>query len=456
MDYREKLRQEMLEHYGVRQFPESIPLNMRIIWKRTFLEYEEWKIEYDVETAATMPVEAGRSVLAYLLVPRGNHKQPLPAVICFHQCAINCVIGKEAVVGKAPWSYESATMSEILRTQERVSYDRTDQAYGHDLVHQGFVVLAPDSINCGERNIEAIRQEGQNRVCFHVIDEQIGRSHMVKHLFDNKRAVDLLQSFDFVDSEKIGAVGHSMGAGDVYDLMVLDIRVKAGIVSGDGPDAPRFLPLISPRLYIGIRGEFDGPPERLQAVHKMHADARPFYETDGAAENLILLTGRMGHSFADKLKWKAYKQLKEYFGMLPARRMVALEGIVREAREAVRGFWEEDQHGEFPEPSVQEDCSVLVNREQIISALTGRFDYLFTKGSRVELQVAIREEAIDCVLDCRIPCDHAAKRGSEGASVQTLREVGRILAEHDASLRCDHSERELRYLVSFPKANSGA
>ena len=220
------------------------------------------------------------------------------------------------------------------RPQGRIAADRTDQAYGHDLVHQGFVVLAPDSINCGERNIEAIRESGQNRGCFELIDEQLGRPWRRKHVFDNMRAVDLLQSLDFVDSQRIGAIGHSMGAGDVFDLMAVDQRIKAGVVSGDGMSDPSasFLPLMSPRLYIGIRGEFDGTPGALRKAHQMHANARPFFEADGAEENLVLLTAKMGHWFGDKLKWKAYKRLKEHFGVLPSRTVVDLGEIVAEAK----------------------------------------------------------------------------------------------------------------------------
>jgi len=71
MDDIQKLRRDLFGDFGEQQLPDRIPLNMRIISKRKFLEYEEWKIEYDVETSDTMPAEAGRSVPAYLLVPKG-------------------------------------------------------------------------------------------------------------------------------------------------------------------------------------------------------------------------------------------------------------------------------------------------------------------------------------------------------------------------------------------------
>ena len=450
---RSRLHREMLAAFGVDRFPKRVPLNTRILYKRTFLEHEEWKIEYDVESADTMPVEAGRSVPAYLLIPRCQQTKPLPAVICFHQCAIHCVLGKEAVVGKVPRSSESGAKLSQLRPHDRVSCDLLDQTYGFDLVHQGFVVLSPDSINCGERNIEAIRKKGENRACFEFIDKQLGRSFEEKHLLDDMRAVDLLESLGFVDSERIGAVGHSLGAGDVYRLMVADERVKAGIASGLGTDAARFIALTSPRLLVGVRGEFDGTPEVFQSVSDMYANALQYYETDGAPENLVFLSGEFGHRFLDEHKWKAYKLLKQYLGLQPEREIVQLEEIVEDARKATQWWWEEDQHAQFSVPKVSGDTYVFVSREEITSAITGLFLYLSTAGSKVRLQIIVRGERGCGTLECRIPSVGDEGRCKEsGSSYETLREVERILAEHDTSLRREHRNNELVYSVSFPSA----
>lgn len=455
MESKETLRQKALEYYNVNSFPQPIPLNMKVIWKRKFRDYEEWKIEYDVETAETMPVDTGRRVPAYLLIPRGDHKQPLPAMVCFHQCALNCAIGKEAVVGKAPWSYE-ATDWDFPAPHVRMATDRTDQAYGHDLVHQRFVVLAPDSICCGERHIPEIRQEGDNcDGCFKHLKKHLGREGDDKHIFDNLRAVDVLDALEFVDSERIGAIGHSMGSSDVFKSMVVDPRIKVGIMSGDGRGntEAKFLPLISPRLYIGIQGAFDGPPHMLPKVQEMHADARPFYEADGAGENLILLTPKMGHFFGDKVKWAAYKHLKAYFGVLPPRTRIDLSKIVSEAREASRWMPEEEQGGTFPEPKMQKNCFVSANKKEMISALAGLFLHISDMDSEVELRVSIKEEQDLYVIDCRVSIDRNDNSEFEGASYQTLREVERILSEHDTTLQQFHSDNELQYQISFPKSS---
>ena len=174
---REEIRRSLYRKLGGVEFPDAPSLNLNVLWKRTFLDYEEWKIEYDVETAETMPAEAGRKVPAYLLIPRGRVK-PMPAMVCFHQCAIDCTVAKEAVVGKAPWVTIKGAPTEdwtFSDTSSRISIDRSDQAYGYELVQEGFVVLAPDSINCGERNVEAVRQPGENKKCWHIVNEHLGR-----------------------------------------------------------------------------------------------------------------------------------------------------------------------------------------------------------------------------------------------------------------------------------------
>ena len=188
------------------------------------------------------------------------------------------------------------------------------------------------------------------------------------------RAVDVLQSLDFVDSERIGGIGHSMGAEDVYWLMAFDDRVKAGILNPGlmSGVAGRFVPLLVPRLYIGswpTFGHFD--PDGGQAGQEAYDFTRDCYERQGAAANLLLRKLECGHRFVDAFKWEAYKRLKEYFGVLPRRERVSLGAVVQEARRVLADVWE-SRH-DFPEPDIGTDCYVSVNRDQMSSAIAGLF-----------------------------------------------------------------------------------
>ena len=360
------------------------------------------------------------------------------------------MIAKEAVVGKVPWAAtRQTTFSEL---EGRVVVDRADQAYGFELVHQGFVVLAPDSINCGERNIEAIREVGQNRICHQIIDPHLGREAQFKRVFDGLRAVDVLQSLDFVDSEKIGAIGHSMGAEDVYWLMAFDDRVKAGVLGSRhiGGVAGRFYPLLAPRLFIALWAAFDcGDQQELQEAFDF---ARQSYEAVGAAENLLIQRLDCGHRFIDEFKWTAYKRLKEYFDILPQRSMVSLAAMVADARTATSDAWG-DQHVVFPEPEVAGECRVMVNGREMTSAIAALYLYLLDRSARPELRVSIKEEVDGVDLRCCVPSDKPLPADAVAGGFETLRGVKQVVAEHDASLACNHSEGELMYTISFPRSH---
>ena len=81
-------------------------------------------------------------VYAYLLIPRQGHA-PFP--LSSHTINAPSIVnrGKEAVVGKVA--------------------ERPDQRYGLELVRRGYVVLAPDSINCGERCVPGSARGGRYR-----------------------------------------------------------------------------------------------------------------------------------------------------------------------------------------------------------------------------------------------------------------------------------------------------
>ena len=87
----------------VDSFPERVPLDTKIRYKRKMVGYEEWKIEYTAEGTDTMPEPAGNRIPAYLLVPTDyrygtgvpglitkDRKPPFPAMVCFHQCNCDC------------------------------------------------------------------------------------------------------------------------------------------------------------------------------------------------------------------------------------------------------------------------------------------------------------------------------------------------------------------------------
>jgi len=100
------------------------------------------------------------------------------------------------------------------------------QSRGHTLAKNGYVSLHVDAWGSGERSTEHGEYEyhgaGLGGALFN-----IGESLMGAQLIDNMRAVDLLCSLDYVDSNKIGATGAS--GNQTMWLAALDDRITTAV-----------------------------------------------------------------------------------------------------------------------------------------------------------------------------------------------------------------------------------
>jgi len=447
MTTRDALRRELFEAFGETTLPDPVPLNLEILWKRTFLDYEEWKIEYDVESPETMPLEVGQRVPAYLLVPRHQPK-PMPAMIAFHQCAGDCTNAKEAVVGKAPWVPIDRQTS-YFETDGRVHIDRTDQAYGYELVHEGFVVLAPDSINCGERNIEAIRKPGEVRLCHSIIYPHLGKASEFKRVIDGVRAVDLLQSLDFVDSDRIAAIGHSMGAGGVYWVMAFDERVKAGIMGSRHWRSP-FYPLIAPRPLMILWGAFDGKACEQEDLQKVRNSVYECYRESGASDSILIRKLATGHKFIDEFKWEAYARLKEHFGMVPDPEPLSLKELVIEARKATEVSWD-DLDATFNEIEGP-DVPITTLREQALSAIGGLFMFMADRSLSGSIGARVGLEGEQPFVSCTHTANEDLSPTPTPSDYSSMRGVRKILVELGATLQYEHSGKRITYRILLPAA----
>ena len=85
----------------------------------------------------------------------------------------------------------------------------------------------------------------------------------MKAIYDNTRAIDLLQSLPEVDPNRIGCIGHSLGGHNTLFTAVFDERIKAAVTScgftsfhkykgGDltGWTSPRYMPLIKTKYKL--------------------------------------------------------------------------------------------------------------------------------------------------------------------------------------------------------------
>jgi dienelactone hydrolase len=280
----------------------KVPPDLRVIETEEFEGYTRRKIDFVVEKGDRLP--------AYLLLPRGV-KGRAPAVLCLHQTV---KIGKGSPAGIG---------------------DRPTLFYAVELARRGYVTLAPDYPYFGESKADPYA---------------LGyASATMKGIWNHMRCVDLLQSMDEVDGQRIGCIGHSLGGHNTLFVAAFDERIKAAVSScgftsfakyygGDltGWSSDKYMPRIA-KVYgkdpkrmpfdfpdvlsaIAPRAVFVSAPVRdanfeVSGVRDCIAAARPVFERLGAKENLEVIYPEGAHEFSDEARRAAYtfldKQLKK-------------------------------------------------------------------------------------------------------------------------------------------------
>jgi dienelactone hydrolase len=298
------------------EFPPRGALDPQELWRREYAAHTEVKLTYEGEPGERIP--------AYLLIPRvaaGEPGPPFPAVFAAHQCAAQCDLGKEQVVGKA--------------------VDWPDQAYGLELVREGVVVLAPDANKVGERYDPALREPWQmafvhkpdQRCCCTAPGGSWGPVRW-KPVYDVMRGIDFLCQHPLVDADRIGMIGHSLGADTTIWTMPFEPRIRAAAISGGGlmiygDWLPYGLPyedvlaLIAPRPFFEVTGAWDSVnwhgdekpatvDEAFAKKRRALAKAREIYALYGKRECLDVFEFEGAHVFPEAGRKAAYAWLKRW------------------------------------------------------------------------------------------------------------------------------------------------
>lgn len=194
-----------------------------------------------IRQSVTFTCEPGDRIPALLYIPDGiSEDKKLPAMLALHPTG---VLGKLIVAGEGP---------------------RENRQYGLELAQRGYVVLCPDYPSFGDYDYD--------------FEKDSYVSGTMKGIFNHMRCVDLLASLEYVDGEKIGVIGHSLGGHNAMFVGVFDQRLKV-IVSSCGWTPFQF--------YYG--GDIKGWTSlrympRLRDVYNLDPDLVPFdfYEILGA------------------------------------------------------------------------------------------------------------------------------------------------------------------------------
>ena len=249
-------------------------------------------------------------VEGYLLLPRGSidGQQGRPGIVALHQTT-------------------TATIDEVAGVSGPDS-----MRIGLRLAHRGFVVFCPrcflwQDVTSLEQAVDRHRERHPQS------------QGMAKMLYDAMRAVDILESVPNVDKQRIGAVGHSLGAKETLYLAAFDERVKAAVASEGGLtfpstnwDAPwylgeairderfplnhhQLLGLIAPRPFLILGGESGPGAADGDRSWPLIAAALPAWQLYGKPTRLGLYNHRQGHSLSPE----AFDRLAEWLEVYLAR-----------------------------------------------------------------------------------------------------------------------------------------
>ncbi len=176
-----------------------VPLDVQVV--------DEQQTEHFVRRKITFSPEPNDRVPAWLLIPKAvfnGRRHKAPALLCLHQTT---QIGKDEPVGLG---------------------GNPNLHYAKELAERGYVTLAPDYLGGSIPEVGIKGGFGEYRTDPYELGYVSGT---MKGIWNHMRAVDLLQSLPFVDGERIGVVGHSLGGYNALFLAAFDERVKVVVSS---------------------------------------------------------------------------------------------------------------------------------------------------------------------------------------------------------------------------------
>ena len=176
---------------------------------------EEWRIQ--TEQDVWMPF--------YLFIPAHPARQRLPLVLCPHGHGSG---GKWATGGRHD-------IPLVRQTIEKHHYD-----YGLHIARAGFITACPDARGFGERREPALQNDrthpahlmGNSCHQLELSCAPLGLSVQGLWTWDLMRLLDHLARDPRIDARRIGCAGLSGGGMQTLDLVAVDPRVKAAVVSG--------------------------------------------------------------------------------------------------------------------------------------------------------------------------------------------------------------------------------
>ena len=309
------------------KIPGKVPADVKYLEETDCDTYIRHTISYNVMEHS---FERNERIKAYLLVPKSINGK-IPAIVAAHQHA-----------GQFHWGKcEPAGLD-----------GKSEYFYGHELAARGYVVICPDHIGFEERwpgedevkkrGFNDRRDAGRAYQCELVLKAySVGSTMQAKYISDLSAAVDILCGLLYVDGERIGVIGHSIGGLESLWLTFYDRRVKAGVSncgfttmkSGldnqnfnyafvaectfgliDAGDTPALLEQIAEnnKAFMMINGTQDLLYNFMEGVYANRDAAIKAYAEKGISEKFQSIVFDGGHTFPDEIRKQAYEFLDRW------------------------------------------------------------------------------------------------------------------------------------------------
>lgn len=296
--------------------------NMKIIDEIDRGSYIAQKIIFNTDTEVTTS--------ALLLVPKG--KGPFPAALMLHDHGAKFDIGKEKMV--MPWGDENKITSAKDWSKKYFS----SLFPGDELAKRGYVVLSFDALGWGDR--QGNGYEAQQALASNLFN--LGTSYASIIAQEDMKAAEFLSSLPQVDSNKVAAIGFSMGAFRAWQVAALSDDITAAIsicwmatlkglmVEGNNQlkgqsaytmlhpylvkymDYPDIASLAAPKPMLFFSGEKDTlfPKESvIRAFNKM----KKVWQASNSEENFTYKFWNKGHVFEKDQQIEAFEWLDKKF-----------------------------------------------------------------------------------------------------------------------------------------------
>lgn len=204
------------------------------------------------------------------------------------------------------------------------------------LARNGYVCLNMDAWGAGERGSNHTHEYHGASLGSSLLD--LGIPLMGMQLLDNQRAIDLLQSLPYVDSNRIGATGASGGGNQTWWLAALDERIKVavpvvsvgtfesyimnsncvcelhpnGVVNMEKAD---IMASIAPRAIKILTALQDGNAAfNVQEMLKTYGSAKKSYDEAGCGEHFVYELFDEKHDYTKDMQFSMLHWFRQYWG----------------------------------------------------------------------------------------------------------------------------------------------